>query len=136
MIKNTLSLLSSIPNNKIIPSRIFTPRIFSGIQPTGIPHLGNYLGAISNWVDLQSNKNINDLLFSVVDLHAVTVYQDPKKLKESIFNTYISLLSCGIDTKRSTLFVQSHVSGHAELAWLLNCNTPVGKLTHMTQFKV
>jgi tryptophanyl-tRNA synthetase len=116
-------------------------RIFSGIQPTGIPHLGNYLGAISNWVQMQRDNEskppaeANELIFSVVDLHALTVPQDPAALRKSIRDTAVSLLAAGLDPKKCTLFVQSQVSGHAELCWLLSCITTIGRLSHMTQFK-
>ena len=92
-------------------TRIFRPTIFSGIQPTGIPHLGNYYGAITNWVAMTKNASADDqnLLFSVVDLHALTVPQSPVLLRKSILDTAISLLAAGIDPKRCTLFVQSHV---------------------------
>ncbi|KAG0374280.1 Tryptophan--tRNA ligase, mitochondrial [Mortierella sp. AD032] len=113
------------------------PIIFSGIQPTGQPHLGNYLGAISNWVNLQEQAHLNQetLLFSIVDLHAITMPQDPKKLREEKRNMAITLLACGIDPKKCILFEQSKVPGHSELAWILNCLTPVGWLARMTQWK-
>ncbi|KAF8932878.1 hypothetical protein BGZ47_011138 [Haplosporangium gracile] len=113
------------------------PIIFSGIQPTGKPHLGNYLGAISNWVNLQEQAHLDreTLLFSIVDLHAITMPQDPSKLREDRKNMAITLLACGIDPKKVILFEQSKVSGHAELAWILNCLTPVGWLARMTQWK-
>ncbi|KAF9324786.1 Tryptophan--tRNA ligase, mitochondrial [Linnemannia elongata] len=113
------------------------PIIFSGIQPTGNPHLGNYLGAVSNWVQLQEQAHIDQetLLFSIVDLHAITMPQDPSKLREDRRNMAITLLACGIDPKKVVLFEQSKVSGHAELAWILNCLTPVGWLARMTQWK-
>ncbi|KAG0273346.1 Tryptophan--tRNA ligase, mitochondrial [Linnemannia exigua] len=113
------------------------PIIFSGIQPTGQPHLGNYLGAISNWVNLQEQAHLNQetLLFSIVDLHAITMPQDPKKLREERRNMAITLLACGIDPKKVILFEQSKVPGHSELAWILNCLTPVGWLARMTQWK-
>lgn len=108
-------------------------RIFSGIQPTGIPHIGNYLGAISNWVELQQKPY--KLIYSIVDLHAITIFQKPELLKKSIRETTIALLACGIDPKKSILFVQSHVPSHAELCWLLSCNVTIGRLSQMTQFK-
>ncbi|KAF9123335.1 Tryptophan--tRNA ligase, mitochondrial [Mortierella sp. 14UC] len=113
------------------------PIIFSGIQPTGQPHLGNYLGAISNWVNLQEQAYIDQetLLFSIVDLHAITMPQDPKRLREERRNMAITLLACGIDPKKCILFEQSKVPGHSELAWILNCLTPVGWLARMTQWK-
>jgi len=106
--------------------------VFSGVQPTGNLHLGNYLGAIKNWVQLQEQYNC---IFCVVDLHAITVPQNPSELQESIINTAAMYIACGVDPAKSIIFQQSSVSGHAELAWLLNCNTPMGWLNRMTQFK-
>ncbi|KAG0321892.1 Tryptophan--tRNA ligase, mitochondrial [Dissophora globulifera] len=113
------------------------PIIFSGIQPTGQPHLGNYLGAISNWVTLQEQAHHDNetLIFSIVDLHAITLPQDPKKLRKERHEMAATLLACGIDPKKCILFEQSRVSGHSELTWILNCMTPVGWLTRMTQWK-
>lgn len=108
------------------------PVIFSGIQPTGAFTLGNYLGAVRNWGKLQ---DAYDCLYCVVNQHAITVRQDPKKLKESTLSSYALVLACGIDPKRSTVFIQSHVPAHAELAWVINCNTQFGELSRMTQFK-
>jgi tryptophanyl-tRNA synthetase len=107
-------------------------RIFSGIQPTGALHLGNYLGAIKNWVELQ---NKYDSIFCVVDLHALTVPQEPKELKKNILDTAAVFLAAGIDPKKSVIFVQSHLPEHAELAWLLNTITKIPELERMTQFK-
>jgi len=107
-------------------------RVFSGIQPSGSLHIGNYLGAIKNWVE---NQDENDNIFCIVDLHAITVSQDPKILKEKIRETVSLLLACGIDPKKSTLFIQSQVSAHSELAWILNCFTPMGWMEKMTQYK-
>ena len=109
-----------------------TPIVFSGIQPSGHLHLGNYLGAIRNWVAQQHQA---DNIFCVVDLHALTVYQDPEVLRAKIRETVGLLLACGIDPAQSLLFVQSHVPAHAELAWMLNCVAPVGWLERMTQYK-
>jgi len=106
--------------------------IFSGIQPTGVMTLGNYIGAIKNWVALQNDYSC---VYSVVDLHSLTIRQDPKVLKQNILQAYALLIACGVDPERSTLFVQSHVHTHAEGAWLLSCYTPYGELTRMTQFK-
>jgi tryptophanyl-tRNA synthetase len=106
--------------------------VFSGIQPSGNLHLGNYIGAIRNWVVSQAQY---DNIFCVVDLHALTVYQNPQMLRAQIRETLGVLLACGIDPTQSLLFVQSHVTAHAELAWLLNCVTPVGWLERMTQYK-
>lgn len=107
--------------------------IFSGIQPTGIsPHLGNYLGALRQWVDLQ---NDHEAYYCVVDLHALTVQQDVRHLHLAIYQSYALLLAIGIDLQKSVLFVQSHNQNHTELAWLLNCYTHFGELNRMTQFK-
>ncbi len=107
-------------------------RIFSGIQPTGIPHLGNYLGAVRNWVALQ---NSHDCLYCVVDLHAITVWQDPKTLAQQTRELAASLLACGIDPKQHILFNQSAVHAHLRLAWIFNCIARMGWLNRMTQFK-
>ncbi|WIG61642.1 MAG: Tryptophanyl-tRNA synthetase [Ktedonobacterales bacterium] len=108
-------------------------RVFSGIAPSGTPTLGNYIGAIRNWV---AEQDIYDNIFCVVDLHAITVPQDPAELRANTRQLAALLFASGIDPKRSVLFVQSHVSAHAELAWILNCVTPTGWLNRMTQFKV
>jgi tryptophanyl-tRNA synthetase len=107
-------------------------RIFSGAQPTNQLHLGNYLGALRNWVDLQHEY---ESLFCVVNLHAITIQQDPKVLAEKTRELARIYLAAGIDPKVSTIFVQSDVTEHAELAWLLNCVTRVSELDRMTQFK-
>ena len=107
-------------------------RVLSGVQPTGALHLGNWLGAIRNWVDLQHN---HDTFVCVVDLHAITVPHDPARLAEDTLSTAALYLACGIDPKVSTVFVQSHVPAHAELCWLLNCVTPLNWLERMIQFK-
>ncbi|MBI2980370.1 MAG: tryptophan--tRNA ligase [Chloroflexi bacterium] len=107
-------------------------RIFSGIQPTGNIHIGNYLGAISQWVKRQDTY---DNIFCIVDLHAITVPQDPKVLKTKTRELSGLLLAAGIDPKRSVLFIQSHVCAHSELAWILNCFIPMGWMQRMTQFK-
>src|SRR3990167_1226584 len=107
--------------------------IFSGIQPSAqAPHIGNYLGALRQWVDLQNDYQA---YYCVVDLHAITVPQEKKKLNESIYATYAMLLSVGLDPNLSNIFVQSHVRQHTELTWILNCFTHVGELNRMTQFK-
>lgn len=108
------------------------PRVLSGVQPTGALHLGNWLGAIRNWVDLQDS---HDTFFCVVDLHAITVPHRPELLAEDTLSTAALYLACGIDPQRSTVFVQSQVSAHSELAWLLNCVTPLNWLERMIQFK-
>ncbi len=107
-------------------------RIFSGVQPTGNLHLGNYLGAIRNWVRLQDDY---ECVFCVVDLHAVTVFQDPAELKANTRHVVAAMLAAGIDAKRSIIFNQSQVPGHAELAWIFNCVARLGWLNRMTQFK-
>ncbi len=106
--------------------------IFSGIQPTGVMTLGNYLGAVRNWVTLQEEYNCT---YSIVDLHAITVRQDPKALRENTLRAFALVMACGIDPEKSILFIQSHVKTHAELAWVLNCYTQFGELSRMTQFK-
>jgi len=107
-------------------------RIFSGIMPSGNLHLGNYLGALKNWVALQDDY---ENYYCVVDLHALTVPQDPKALRAKIRELAAIYVACGIDPEKSVVFRQSKVSGHAELAWLLNCVAKVGELSRMTQFK-
>ncbi len=107
-------------------------RIFSGVQPTGNLHLGNYLGAIRNWVALQKDY---DCIFCIVDLHALTVPQDPAQLKAQTREVTAAYIASGIDPERCVIFNQSMVAGHAELAWLLSCLTPLGWLNRMTQFK-
>jgi tryptophanyl-tRNA synthetase len=109
-------------------------KIFSGVQPTGNLHLGNYLGAIKNFVDL-NNDNQNHCVFCVVDLHAITVRQDPRELKNNIRETVATFVACGIDHKKSIIFNQSTVSAHSEAAWLLSCVARMGWLNRMTQFK-
>ena len=109
--------------------------ILSGIQPTGNLHIGNYLGAIKNWVEFSEKEQDNDCLFCIVDLHAITVKQDPQELKNSILETYATYIACGIDPVKNTIFVQSQIAAHAELSWILSCMTPMGWLNRMTQFK-
>jgi len=109
-------------------------KIFSGVQPTGNLHLGNYLGAIMNFVDL-NNDNDNKCIFCVVDLHAITVKQDPKELKNNIRETVATFIASGIDPKKSIIFNQSRVAAHAEGAWILSCVARMGWLNRMTQFK-
>jgi tryptophanyl-tRNA synthetase len=108
------------------------PRILSGVQPTGNLHLGNYLGAIRNWVEQQQAY---DNFFCVVDLHAITVPHNPQSLAQDTLTIAALYLACGIDLNYSTIFVQSHVTAHSELAWLLNCITPLNWLERMIQFK-
>jgi tryptophanyl-tRNA synthetase len=107
-------------------------RVLSGVQPSGQLHLGNYLGALKNWAEIQSNY---ESIFCIVDLHAITVYQDPKELAEKIRETAALFIAAGIDPQESSIVVQSSVSGHAELAWMLTCVTPLGWLNRMTQYK-
>ena len=108
-------------------------RIFSGVQPTGNLHLGNYLGAIRNWVRLQ--KDFDDCLFCVVDLHAVTVWQEPAQLTASTREVAAAMIAAGIDAERNIVFNQSQVPAHAELAWIFSCVARMGWLNRMTQFK-
>ena len=107
-------------------------RVFSGVQPTGNIHLGNYLGALKQFVELQEK---NECIYCIVDLHAITMPQDPKKLREHILDVAALYLAVGVDPEKSIVFVQSDVSGHAELGWILNCNSYTGELSRMTQFK-
>lgn len=109
-----------------------TPRVFSGIQPTGLVHLGNYVGALRQWVELQYQY---ESFFCIVDLHAITVPYEPSELQQRILEAAAANLAAGIDPERSVLFVQSHVPEHTELMWLLNTVTPVGQLERMTQYK-
>ena len=109
-------------------------KIFSGVQPTGNLHLGNYLGAIKNFVELNNDAS-NECIFCVVDLHAVTVKQNPKELKKNIRETAATFIASGIDPKKSIIFNQSSVSAHAEGAWILSCIARMGWLNRMTQFK-
>lgn len=108
------------------------PIIFSGIQPSGIITLGNYLGAVRNWVQLQDEYNC---IYSIVDLHAITVRQDPKKLRQNTLEAFALILACGVDPEKSLLFIQSHVQNHTHLSWVLGCYTQFGELSRMTQFK-
>lgn len=130
-------------NEKKKKKRVQTSRILSGVQPTGSLHLGNYLGAIRQWVEFQDTIELDEdgdeiqkeNFFCVVDLHAITVPHDPSELKESTLASAALYLAAGIDPTKSKIFVQSHVSAHAELAWLLNCVTPMNWLERMIQFK-
>jgi tryptophanyl-tRNA synthetase len=107
-------------------------RILSGVQPTGNLHLGNYLGAIKNFVKLQKDY---ECYFMLADLHSITVFQDPKQLRENIIETAAVFLACGLDPKKNVIFCQSSVAGHSELAWIFNCVARIGWLNRMTQFK-
>src|SRR3990167_7226667 len=106
--------------------------LLSGIQPSGALHIGNYLGAIKQWVDLQSEYRVFAM---IADLHAITVPQEPEALRNKTLEVAALLIACGIDHKKSVIFIQSHVPAHAELAWVLNTITPLGELERMTQFK-
>ncbi len=107
-------------------------RVLSGVQPTGNLHIGNYLGALKNWVKIQYDY---ESIFCIVDLHAITVYQNPQELRSNIHQLAALFLACGIDPKHSSIIAQSSVPGHAELAWMFTCVTPLGWLERMTQFK-
>lgn len=107
-------------------------RVLSAIQPTSVPTLGNYLGALKNWASMSKD---NDCLYAVADLHAITVRQDPAKLRKQTLEMYALLLAIGLDPEENIVFVQSHVPQHAELAWILNCYTQFGEAARMTQFK-
>ena len=109
-------------------------KIFSGVQPTGNLHLGNYLGAIKNFVELNNDQE-NNCIFCVVDLHAITIKQDPKELRNNIRETVASFVASGIDAKKSIIFNQSKVAAHSEVAWILSCTARTGWLSRMTQFK-
>ncbi len=108
------------------------PRVFSGVQPTGNLHLGNYLGAIVRFVDLQED---HECIYCVVDMHAITVWQDPEELTRNIREVTAAFIAAGIDPEKQIIFNQSRVSGHAELAWVFNCVARIGWLNRMTQFK-
>ena len=108
------------------------PVIFSAIQPSGTITLGNYLGALKNWISLQDDY---DCIYALADLHAITVRQDPAAFRRNTLEAYALLLACGIDLDKSLFFIQSQVAAHAELAWVLNCYTQFGELSRMTQFK-
>ncbi len=107
-------------------------RVFSGVQPTGNIHIGNYLGALRQFVELQDD---NECIYCIVDLHSITVPQDPRELRKHILDVAALYLAIGIDPKKSIVFVQSDVSGHSELSWILTCNSYTGELSRMTQFK-
>lgn len=106
--------------------------IFSGMQPSGIITLGNYLGALKNWTNLQDEYNC---VYSIVDMHAITVRQEPAALRKNARNLLMQYIAAGLDPEKNTIYYQSHVSGHAELGWILNCFTYMGELSRMTQFK-
>lgn len=106
--------------------------VFSAIQPSGDITIGNYLGVIKNWVELQDKYNC---IFALADLHSITIFRKPKNLRKNILNAYALLLACGINVEKSLFFLQSHVNSHAQLAWILNCCTQFSELSRMTQFK-
>src|SRR3712207_2253797 len=110
----------------------FTQRVFSGMQPTHTLHLGNYLGAMVNWIAMQDT---HECIYCVVDLHAITIFQDPTELQNNIREVTAAYLACGLDPRRSIIFNQSQVAEHAELAWIFNCVARMGWLNRMTQFK-
>ena len=120
------------PSTETAPSAPTRRRVFSGVQPSGDPQLGNYIGAFKGWVERQDEK---ENFFCVVDLHTITVDIDPDDLRRQSRELAAVLFACGIDPDKSTLFVQSHVTAHAEACWILNCVTPVGWLERMTQYK-
>lgn len=126
------SLSVSEPTAPEASSSSVKKRIVSGVQPTGSIHLGNYLGAIKNWVSLQ---NAYDTLFFIVDLHAITLPYDAKELSRVTKETAAIYMACGVDTSKASIFVQSHVHAHVELMWLLSSATPIGWLNRMIQFK-
>jgi len=111
---------------------VLVKRVLSGIQPSGNLHLGNYLGSIRNWLDMQDSYSC---FFGAMDLHAITVPQDPKKLENNVYDAVSAYLACGLDEKKVNIFVQSKISSHLELAWILGTITPMGWLNRMTQFK-
>lgn len=108
--------------------------VFSAIQPSGAITLGNYLGAIRNWVKMQENESY-DCIYALADLHSITVRQETAKLRKNIIDMYASILACGVDPEKSLFFIQSHNPNHAQMAWVLNCYTQFGELSRMTQFK-
>ncbi|XP_060057782.1 tryptophan--tRNA ligase, mitochondrial isoform X4 [Erinaceus europaeus] len=122
------------PKTVPAPQKDAVHRVFSGIQPTGVPHLGNYLGAIESWVRLQDQHD--SVLYSIVDLHSITVPQDPAALQQSILDMTAALLACGINPEKSILFQQSQVSEHTQLNWILTCMIKIPRLQHLHQWKV
>ena len=109
--------------------------VFSGIQPTGSIHLGNYLGAIKNWKNIIDADKSSQFFFSIVDLHAITIHQNPQELRDAILGTFAMYVACEISGKNITVFQQSMVSQHAKLAWVISCNLQMGFLDRMTQYK-
>ena len=119
-------------NTENKPAENTRQRIFSGVQPSGILTLGNYLGALKNWVKLQDE---HDCIYCVVDMHAITVRQVPAELRRHSYEVLAVYLASGIDPEKCIMFLQSHVAGHAQLGWVLDCYTMFGELSRMTQFK-
>jgi len=134
ILRMSSSSTEAAPETDKQPAKKKQSRILSGVQPTGSLHLGNYLGAIRQWVDFQNSYD-GENFFCVVDLHAITMPHDPKELEESSLASAALYLAAGIDPSKSSIFIQSHVSAHAELAWLLNCCTPMNWLERMIQYK-
>ncbi|KAF2430463.1 tryptophanyl-tRNA synthetase [Tothia fuscella] len=133
--KRAANSLTHIKRSFFVPSTR-KKVIFSGIQPTGIPHLGNYLGALQRWVQQQNEADEDTkLIYSLVDLHAITLWQNPAQLRQWRKESLAILLAIGLDPKRSTIFFQSHVPAHSELMWILSCTASVGYLSRMTQWK-
>nr|XP_058910501.1 tryptophan--tRNA ligase, mitochondrial isoform X2 [Kogia breviceps] len=130
---NFIRALHQGPEAAPAPQKDSVKRIFSGIQPTGIPHLGNYLGAIESWVRLQDEHD--SVLYSIVDLHSITVPQDPAVLRQSTLDMTAALLACGINPEKSILFQQSQVSEHTQLSWILTCMVRLPRLQHLHQWK-
>ncbi|XP_014226006.1 tryptophan--tRNA ligase, mitochondrial isoform X1 [Trichogramma pretiosum] len=133
LLQNRLLLWNSQRNCSKKPKKVYPKKIFSGIQPTGTMHLGNYAGAIKNWVDLQ-NKG-EDVIWSIVDMHSITLPYNPSELKENVFKLTATLLACGIDPEKSILFQQSSIPMHAELSWIFACLATMPRLSHQPQFK-
>ncbi|WP_082942500.1 MULTISPECIES: tryptophan--tRNA ligase [unclassified Helicobacter] len=129
---DTTNAASASPANSTNAAPARKLRVFSGIQPTGDIHLGNYLGAVKNWVDSQ---DLYENIFCVVNSHAITTRQDPQTLRAKTYELAAMLLACGIDMQKSSLFIQSQIDEHAALAWILDCNIPMGDMSRMTQFK-
>ncbi|XP_008145465.2 tryptophan--tRNA ligase, mitochondrial [Eptesicus fuscus] len=125
--------LHRTPEAAPVPQKDAVRRVFSGIQPTGTPHLGNYLGAIESWVSLQNEPG--SVLYSIVDLHSITVPQDPAGLRQSILDMTAALLACGINPEKSILFQQSQVAEHTQLSWILTCMVRLPRLQYLHQWK-
>ena len=127
-----IGIMEGIENKEQIQQPERKKLIFSGIQPTGVFTLGNYLGAVKNWGPLQEDY---DCIYSIVNMHAITLRQDPAELRRRTVESYALAMACGIDPQKSILFIQSHVPAHAEANWVLGCSTQFGELSRMTQFK-